>query len=166
MPLQAEYNPIGNAGRQEDAMGEQQSSDLSERLAEVAGVEDAHLTTTGRASGEPQETDLFFAVEGERIYFLAGGGAETNWVKNAIANPEVVVQIAGKTMRGTARVIAPEEEEAHARRLLAAKYERWREGRLMSSWARIALPVAVDVAAVDDSAPPGRDSEGRSSDGR
>jgi hypothetical protein len=85
-------------------------------------------------------------------------------VKNAVANPEVVVRIAGMTMRGTARVIAPGAEEAHARLLLAAKYERWREGRLLSSWARISLPVAVDVAAVDDGAPLGRESEGRLAD--
>jgi deazaflavin-dependent oxidoreductase (nitroreductase family) len=129
----------------EDAMAEQQSS-LSERLAEVAGEEDAYLTTTGRTSGEPREVDLYFGVEGERIYFLAGGGAESDWVKNVVAHPQVIVRIGCVTFRGAARVIAPGDEDAHARRLLATKYERGREGKPLSSWARLALPVAVDVA--------------------
>jgi deazaflavin-dependent oxidoreductase (nitroreductase family) len=136
----------------EDAMTEQHSS-LSERLAEVAGVEDAFLTTTGRASGEAHEVDLYFGVEGERIYLLAGGGAQSDWVKNAVATPRVAVRISGVTFRGTARVIAPGEEDAHARLLLAVKYERWHDGKPLSSWVRTSLPVAVDVVAAEDIAP-------------
>ena len=34
-----------------------------------------------------------------------------------------------------------------ARRLLAAKYEDWREGRRLSAWARESLPVRVDLEA-------------------
>lgn len=127
-----------------------QHSGVSERLAKVAGEEDAHLTTRGRASGEPHEVDLYFGVEGERIYFLAGGGAELDWVKNVVASPQVSVRIGGASFRGTARVIAPGEEDAHVRRLLAAKYERWHEGKPLSSWARVALPVAVDVTDACD----------------
>ncbi len=128
----------------------EQGVSLSERLAAVAGVEDDTLTTVGRTSGEAREVDLYFAVEGERIYFLAGGGEESDWVRNAVANPQVSVRIAGVIFRGAARVVAPGEEETHARRLLAIKYERWREGKPLSSWARLALPVAVAVAAAED----------------
>lgn len=133
-------------------MGEQRSS-LSERLAEVAGEEDAFITTRGRESGELHETELFFGVDGECIYFLAGGGAEADWVKNVVTHPKVTVRIGGKTMRGTARMLAPGEEDTLARRLLATKYERWHEGKPLSSWARIALPVAVDVVVAEDIAP-------------
>lgn len=133
-------------------MAEQQSS-LSERLAEVAGEEDAFLTTRGRVSGEPHEVDLYFGAEGETIYFLAGSGAESDWVKNVVASPQVSVRIGGKTFRGAARVLGPGEEEAHVRRLLAAKYERWQEGKPLSSWARTALPAAVEVVEAEDIAP-------------
>jgi deazaflavin-dependent oxidoreductase (nitroreductase family) len=93
--------------------------------------------------------DVYFAAQGETLYFLAGGGAEVEWVKNVVANPAVTVRIGGQTFRGTARALGPGEEEAQARRLLAAKYERWAEGKLLSSWARIALPVAVDVSEAE-----------------
>jgi deazaflavin-dependent oxidoreductase (nitroreductase family) len=127
-----------------------QDSGVSERLAQVAGEEDASLTTRGRASGEPHEVDLYFGIEGERIYFLAGGGAESDWVQNLVASPQVSVRIGGISFRGTARVIMPGEEEAHVRQLLAVKYERWHEGKPLSSWVRVALPVAVDVTDVTE----------------
>lgn len=131
-------------------MAEQGSSSMSEGLAEAAGEEDAFVTTRGRESGEPHEVDIYFGAEGETLYFLAGGGAEADWVKNAVANPAVTVRIGGRIFSGTARVLGPGEEEARARRVLAAKYERWAEGKPMSSWARTALPVAVDVSEVED----------------
>jgi hypothetical protein len=31
-----------------------------------------------------------------------------------------------------------------ARRLLAAKYQGWREGRSLSGWARTAVPIAIE----------------------
>ncbi len=36
-------------------------------------------------------------------------------------------------------------EDALARRLLAAKYQGWSEGRSLSAWARESLPVAIDL---------------------
>ncbi len=118
-------------------------------LAAVAGEEDAFLTTRGRTSGESHEVAVYFAALGATLYFLAGGGAEAEWVRNTVANPAVTLRIGGRTFRGTARVLAPGEEEAQARRLLAAKYERWVAGKPMSSWARIALPVAMDVSEAE-----------------
>jgi hypothetical protein len=37
------------------------------------------------------------------------------------------------------------EEESRVRRLLAAKYQGWREGRKLSEWAREALPVEIEL---------------------
>jgi deazaflavin-dependent oxidoreductase (nitroreductase family) len=127
----------------------EQHSDLAAQLASVAGEENGYLTTPGRASGEPHEIEIWFGVEGEHIYMLAGGGEEADWVKNIRKSPEVTMRIGGVTFRGAGRVVDAGEEDARARRLLAAKYERWREGKLLSSWARIALPVAIDVRAAE-----------------
>jgi len=44
-------------------------------------------------------------------------------------------------------MIEGEPDEMLARRLLAAKYQGWREGRLLSAWARTSLPVAIDLVA-------------------
>jgi hypothetical protein len=48
---------------------------------------------------------------------------------------------------GTARIIrAGTKEDGLARQLLDGKYQGWREGKRLSSWARNALPVAIEIA--------------------
>lgn len=102
-----------------------------------------HLQTTGRTSGRPRTIEIWFATDGERIYMLAGGRHRAHWVRNLVADPHVRVRIGGVALEGTARVIEGEEREPLARRLLAAKYQGWSEGRPMSSWAAGSLPVEI-----------------------
>lgn len=52
----------------------------------------------------------------------------------------------GKTwLGGRATVIEGTTDEPMVRRLLAAKYQGWTEGRALSEWAQTALPVAVEL---------------------
>jgi hypothetical protein len=55
----------------------------------------------------------------------------------------VRVRVGGQTLDGQARVIEGEERDAIARRLLAAKYQGWTDGRPLSSWAAGSLPVEI-----------------------
>jgi deazaflavin-dependent oxidoreductase (nitroreductase family) len=105
------------------------------------------LVTTGRRSGAPRTVELWFGLEGGSLYFLAGGGQRAGWVRNLLADPAVAVRVGSTEVRGRARLVSDPAEEAMARRLLAAKYQGWGEGRPLSGWARQALPVAVDVEA-------------------
>ena len=112
-----------------------------------AGQDFCYLETIGRVSGKKRVVELWFGAEPERgrVYFLAGGGEQTHWVHNIDAQPQVRVRIAGRTHAGVGSRIAGTHDEPVARRLLAAKYQRWREGKPLSSWARTSLPVAVDL---------------------
>ena len=114
-----------------------------ELLATHAGDGVCHLQTIGRTSGRPRTIEIWFATDGDRVYFLAGGRHRAHWVRNLIADPQVRVRIGGHTLPGVARVVEGEEHEALARQLLAAKYQHWAEGRPMSSWASGSLPVEV-----------------------
>ena len=114
-----------------------------ELLAAHAGDAVCHLQTTGRTTGRPRTIEIWFATDGERIYLLAGGRDRAHWVRNLRAEPRVRVRIGGRTLDGRARVIEGEERESLARRLLAAKYQGWAEGRPMSRWAARSLPVEV-----------------------
>jgi deazaflavin-dependent oxidoreductase (nitroreductase family) len=118
---------------------------LTERDAE----EDfCYLETIGRVSGHRRVVELWFGAQPERarVYFLAGGGERTHWVRNIAANPQVRVRIGGRTRAGTGGLIAGTDDEPAARRLLAAKYQGWRDGRPRSAWARESVPVAVDLS--------------------
>jgi deazaflavin-dependent oxidoreductase (nitroreductase family) len=107
----------------------------------------AWLTTIGRRSGDRRTVELWFVLEGRTIYFLAGGGESAHWVRNAEISPRVTVQLGETDHPGLAR--RPEHgspEDARARRLMATKYQGWREGRPLSTWASKALCLAVDLA--------------------
>jgi deazaflavin-dependent oxidoreductase (nitroreductase family) len=102
------------------------------------------LQTTGRRSGRQRTIEIWFATDGSRIYFLAGGREHAHWVRNLRADPRVRVRLAGRTIAGLASVVEGADDETTARQLLAAKYQGWSEGRPMSSWAAGSLPVRVD----------------------
>lgn len=114
-----------------------------EMLAEHAGDGVCHLQTIGRTSGRHRTVEIWFATDGERIYMLAGGRHHAHWVRNLIVDPSVRVRIGGRTLDGTARVIEGEGREELARRLVAAKYQDWTDGRPLSAWASGSLPVEV-----------------------
>jgi deazaflavin-dependent oxidoreductase (nitroreductase family) len=113
---------------------------------DLAAEEYCYLTTAGRVSGRPHEIEIWFAVRDATLYFLSGGGEGSDWVKNLRANPSASVRIGKHTFTGLARGLEDGQEEAMVRRLLAAKYQEWREGDRLSDWARTALPVAIDLA--------------------
>ena len=108
-----------------------------------------YLTTTGRRTGERHTIEIWFGMpeDGRAIYLLSGGGDRSDWVRNLVADPAVGVRfgsLRATEVRGHARLVGSADEEDAARRLLAAKYQGWEEGRPLSSWARTALCVAVD----------------------
>lgn len=104
-----------------------------------------YVTTTGRRTGRPHTIEIWFGARGGTLYVLSGGRDRSDWVRNLVAEPRVQVRLGQITRAGTARVVSDPDEDGLARRLLATKYQGWREGRAMSGWARTALPVAIDV---------------------
>lgn len=110
-----------------------------------AGEPFCYLTTTGRRTGRAHEIEIWFGLDGSTLYLLSGGGDRSDWVRNLRARPRVHVRVGDLELAGVARVVEDPMEDARARRLLAAKYQRWREGERLSGWAATALPIAIDV---------------------
>ena len=115
-------------------------------LAPLSDHSFCYVTTTGRRTGKPHEIEIWFGwAEGMTIYLMAGGRDRADWVRNMKAHPAVSVRIGPETFSGTARVVTDQDEDALARRLLASKYQGWREGAELSTWAQTALPVAIEL---------------------
>lgn len=110
----------------------------------LGGRSFAYLTTTGRRTGRPHRVEIWFGLHDGVLYLLSGGGNRSDWVRNLRADPSVRVEVAGVDRPALARVVDDPGEEASARRLLAAKYQGWREGAPLSTWARTALVVAIE----------------------
>jgi deazaflavin-dependent oxidoreductase (nitroreductase family) len=121
---------------------------LEDILAGLTHEEYCYLTTQGRRTGNPHEIEIWFVAQGRSVYFLSGGGEESDWVQNIRVQPAVHVRIGSQIFSGTARLGAQGEEERFVREGLAGKYQGWRKGRKLSEWARNALPVAVDLIAL------------------
>jgi len=117
---------------------------MFERLADN---DFAYLTTTGRRTGKEHTIEIWFALHEGRIYMLSGGGDRADWVRNLRKTPRVRLRIGTQSASATARVVrAGTKEDELARHLLDGKYQGWREGKRLSSWARNARPVAIELA--------------------
>jgi deazaflavin-dependent oxidoreductase (nitroreductase family) len=110
----------------------------------LAAEDYCYVTTTGRVTGNPHTIEIWFALQGNAIYILAGGRHTSDWVKNAKKQPNVAVRIADRTFDGVPRIVEPDQpEDALARRLPLKKYAG--KDSDLDEWGRTALPVAIDL---------------------
>ena len=113
----------------------------------LANEDFAYLTTIGRRSGKAHTIEIWFGLHDGRVYLLSGGGDRADWVRNLRKTPGVRIRVGTRKATGTARVVRRgTREDERARQLLDGKYQGWREGKPLSSWARDALPVAIELA--------------------
>jgi deazaflavin-dependent oxidoreductase (nitroreductase family) len=117
------------------------------RPADFTDDDFCYVTTTGRRSGQPHTIEIWFATNADTVYLLSGDGDRADWLRNLRADPVVGVRIADQEWEARARVVIDPDEDARARRLLAAKYQDWRAGEPLSGWAQTALAVAIEVSS-------------------
>ena len=104
--------------------------------------------TTGRRTGRSHEIEIWFGMraDGSAIYLLSGGRDRSDWVRNLVENPDVIVRLGSRddpAVAARARVVNDPGEDAEARRLLLEKYGPGYSGDL-TRWGRTALPVAIE----------------------
>ena len=63
---------------------------------DIASLGFCHLTTTGRLSGNPHRIEIWFVFADETIYLMAGDRDRSDWVRNLMASPDVVVEVGGR----------------------------------------------------------------------
>ena len=108
-----------------------------------------YLQMTGRVSGQPRETEIWFAYENGSIYILSGGGLNKDWIRNLRKTPHVRFLVGDVWVNGTARVIEDAVLDARIRRVVAAKYYHFdpdSDAPLPNEWSRTASPVVIDLA--------------------
>jgi len=119
--------------------------DINTLLPQLTAEDYCYLTTTGRVSGRPHEIEIWFGIHGNTLYLLSGSD-KSDWVRNLLHHPVVTVRIEKHTFAGMARIVNDQEEDRMARHLIARKYQEWEEDHSLSDWARMALPVAIDLS--------------------
>ena len=109
----------------------------------LADLDYCYLTTTGRRTGEPHRIEIWFALVDGVAFLLSGGGDRSDWVRNLMIAPDVVLEIGGEQRSTRARVVTDEDEDTVAREALVTKYQPRYRGDL-TDWGSTSLPVAID----------------------
>jgi deazaflavin-dependent oxidoreductase (nitroreductase family) len=102
-----------------------------------------YLETTGRVSGKPRETEIWFAADDRRIYLLSGGGIDKDWIRSFQRTPRVRFRVGATWVTGIARLVsdAADDLELTTRKAVAAKYLDYDP----TGWPRTATPVVIDL---------------------
>src|ERR1700751_5363181 len=114
-------------------------------LSKFTDLDYCYLTTTGRVTGNPHTIEIWFARNDHTLYLLSGNKEKADWVKNLKKTAQGKVRLNRSHFIGEARVIVDTREVALDRKLVFTKYQSRYSGDL-TSWRRIALPVAIDLS--------------------
>lgn len=106
------------------------------------GVPSLILTTTGRKTGQPRDTPLICAADGDDFVVIASqGGAPTHpqWYLNLLQTPSALVQVKTNSFEVTAHVAEGEERDRLWRLMSAA----WPSYDVYQSRTDRVIPVVV-----------------------
>ncbi|NNL47490.1 MAG: nitroreductase family deazaflavin-dependent oxidoreductase [Acidimicrobiia bacterium] len=103
------------------------------------------LTTFGRITGRPHRIEIWFAFHESTLFMLSGGGTHSDWVKNIIADPAVILHVDDLEVAANARLIRAIDEADLARHLVFEKYNPGYAGDL-TEWRMRSVPIAVEPA--------------------
>jgi deazaflavin-dependent oxidoreductase (nitroreductase family) len=113
--------------------------------AQFGGEQYCYLTTRGRVTGRPHRIEIWFAIDGDVLYMLSGGGERSDWVKNLRRTPAVGIEVGSGRFEVHARIVSDPAEDERARALVHDKYAPGDPGGDLTEWRRTSLPVAVDL---------------------
>jgi deazaflavin-dependent oxidoreductase (nitroreductase family) len=82
------------------------------------------LTTTGRKSGQPRVTPLQYEEANGVIMVGSARGAKSDWFRNIVAEPHVVVQVKSRRFSGLAEPITDPKRIADFLELRLARHPR------------------------------------------
>lgn len=81
-------------------------------LTRIARARKARLTTRGRRTGLPRRVTIWFVVDDEGVA-LGTLDAQRHWVRNALRDPHVELEVEGVRLRG--RLLEASDPGSHAR---------------------------------------------------
>ena len=109
----------------------------------LAQTEYCYLTTRGRRSGHPHRIEIWFVAHDHGAYLLSDSGT-SDWCRNLVADPHVMLEIAGERHETQARhVDATDPANDVVRPAIVAKYQPGYGGEDLRGWSETAWLVRV-----------------------
>jgi deazaflavin-dependent oxidoreductase (nitroreductase family) len=103
-------------------------------------TDEIELTVTGRKSGHKTSRPVWFVQEGEKVYLLPVKGSDTEWFKNVLKNPTIIVTVNGLKSSAKATPITDPAKVSQVIEKFRAKYGA---GNVKKYYSK--LNVAVEV---------------------
>jgi deazaflavin-dependent oxidoreductase (nitroreductase family) len=101
------------------------------------------LSVRGRKTGKERSVTIWFAL-GDGKLFLTGDAKGPQWLRNARANPDVIVKIGSTRLRGRARVVEDPAEAESVRQRFVRRYLMARFARMLGSGYTDSTAVVID----------------------
>ena len=90
--------------------------------AALEHTDEVEITTTGRVTGKPITTPVWFVRRGETLYLVPGGGRDSGWYKNVQKTPTVSLAAGGTEYSASAAPITEPSAFARVLGYFEAKY--------------------------------------------
>ena len=111
------------------------------------------ITTRGRRTGEPRDSGLNYALDGDTVFVMSGWGARADWYRNLVADPHVSVRIGGRRWSAIARTVTDASLRQRGVALLRCAAETQGPPRaLRPLFARLGVDYDAELAALDRTA--------------
>ena len=101
------------------------------------------LSVRGRKTGKERSVTIWFAL-GDGKLFLTGDAKGPQWLRNARANPDVIVKIGSTRLRGRARVVEDPAEAESVRQRFVRRYLMARIARMVGTGYTDSTAVVID----------------------
>jgi len=101
------------------------------------------LRVRGRKTGKERSVTIWFALGDDKL-FLTGDARGPQWLRNARANPDVIVKIGNTRLRGRARVVEDPAEAESVRQRFVRRYLMARIARMLGSGYTDSTAVVID----------------------
>ena len=90
----------------------------------LQGAQIIEITVTGRTSGRSLTYPVWFALEVDKLYLIPVRGSDTEWYKNLRKRPSIRLEVRGKTLTTSARMLTDEAQIGKVLEKFRDKYGR------------------------------------------
>jgi deazaflavin-dependent oxidoreductase (nitroreductase family) len=112
---------------------------LKDRLARYRQIK---ISMIGRKSGKTISIQVWFVLDGEKVYLLPVKGSETQWYKNVLGNPQIRIDGRGAEAKFNATPLT----DAKAVESVIEKFrEKYGAGDVKKYYSKFDVAVAVEM---------------------
>ena len=122
--------------------------EVTSALSRIRDGSNIEITTTGRKSGKPHTTPIWYVVDDGRVIVQSGKDGKTDWYRNLQKTPAVTLKADRYSFRARGRTITDPKEVERVHALFRDKYTSARLLSWVGSGIGQGIPVELTIDSV------------------